>query len=65
MVEEKIITPIGLSIKSGRSDPITRYVGSIMILNCGMKNASPKNTPNVTPICPKRSIEIKRYFSHI
>lgn len=65
MVEEKITIPRGLSIKSGRSDPMTRYVGSIMVLNCGMKNASPKKTPSVTPICPKRSIEIKRYFSYI
>jgi hypothetical protein len=36
-----------------------------MVLNCGMKNANPKNTPSVTPICPKRSIKIKRYFSYI
>lgn len=65
MVEEKRTIPRGLSIKSGRSDPMTRYVGSIMVLNCGMKNANPKNTPSVTPICPKRSIKIKRYFSYI
>lgn len=57
--------PRGLSIKSGRSDPMTRYVGSIIVLNCGIKNASPKNTPKVTPICPKRSIENKRRFSYI
>ena len=65
MVEGKITLPKGLSIKSGRSDPITRYVGSIIILNCGMKNASPKNTPRVKLICPKRSIENKRHPSYI
>ena len=65
MVEGKIILPKVLSIISGRSDPMTRYVGSIIVLNCGMKNASPKNTPRVTPICPKRSIENKRHPSYI
>jgi len=58
MVDEYIIIPRGLSIKSGRSDPMTRYVGSIIAWNCGMINKSPKNIPNVTPICPKRSIAI-------
>jgi hypothetical protein len=53
-----MIIPIGLSIKSGRSDPMTIYVGSIIVCNCGMKNKNPKNIPNVTPICPKRSIVI-------
>jgi hypothetical protein len=58
MVAEYIIIPRGLSIKSGRRDPMTRYVGYIIVCNCGMKTKSPKNIPNVTPICPKRSIEI-------
>jgi hypothetical protein len=58
MVDEYIIIPRGLSIKSGRSDPMTRYVGSIIVCNCGMRYKSPKNIPNVMPICPKRSIKI-------
>ena len=31
MAEGKIIVPRGLSIKSGRRDPITRYAGSIIV----------------------------------
>ena len=44
-VEAKITLPSGLSTKSGRRAPIIRYVGFIIVLNCGMKNATPKIFP--------------------
>lgn len=59
-VEAKIIIPKGLSIKSGKRAPMAKYLGSIIVFSRGMKNPSPKNIPNVTPICPKRSIEINK-----
>jgi hypothetical protein len=59
-VEAKITLPRGLSIRSGKRAPIARYFGSIVVLSRGIKIPSPKNTPNVTPTCPKISIKIER-----
>lgn len=64
-VEAKIIIPTGLSIKSGRRAPMAKYFGSIIVLSRGIKIPSKKNTPNVTPICPKRSIANYQDFSYI
>ena len=65
MVEAKITIPRGLSIMSGRRAPMTRYFGSIIVFSCGRNIQSPKNTPKVTPMWPKRSITIKSFFVDI
>jgi hypothetical protein len=59
MVEAKTIIPNGLSIRSGKSAPIARYLGSMIVFNRGAKYENIKNIPSVTPICPNRSIIIQ------
>jgi len=54
--EEKTIIPNGLSIRSGKSAPTARYLGSMIVFNFGAKYANKKNIPSVTPICPKSNI---------
>ncbi len=41
---------------------MTRYVGSIKVFNCGMRNASPKNTPSETPYMSKKKHQKLKAF---
>jgi len=56
MVDAKTIIPNGLSIKSGKRDPITRYLKSMIVFNRGAIYENTKNIPSVIPICPKSSM---------
>ena len=60
IVDAKTISPNGLSIKSGRRAPTTRYLLSMIVFNRGAIYENTKNIPSVIPICPKSSMVTQR-----
>jgi hypothetical protein len=61
-VEARIISPRGLSMRSGRRAPTSRYLGSMMVLKRGANIHMRKKIPKVTPRCPKSNIKFHRFF---
>lgn len=64
-VEAKMISPSGLSMRSGRRAPIARYLGSKIVLSRGINIQMKRNIPKVTPRCPKSSIELGKFHYYI
>jgi hypothetical protein len=65
IVEAKIIMPSGLSIRSGRRAPTSRYLGSIIVFSRGIRKQMKRNIPKVTPRCPKSNIDFYKMYNYM